>query len=126
VNTPNLAPGTVLVSVNGDPLRVRRHQHSHEGLHLQDADADLRAAQKTFLDRKINDMLIVSEASKRKVGPEEIIRTEVTEKAQSAHRDRRFKFYEANKANIKNDLAGARMAIITYLQQSNRNCWRSR
>jgi len=116
VNTPNLAPGTVLVSVNGDPLRVDAINTRMKAYTFK-MQMRIYALRKDLLDRKINDMLIVSEANKRKVGPEEIIRTEVTEKLKAPTETEVSKFYEANKANIKTDLAGARMAIITYLQQ---------
>jgi len=116
VNTPNLAPGTVLVSVNGDPLRVDAINTRMKAYTFK-MQMRIYALRKDILDRKINDMLIVSEANKRKVGPEEIIRTEVTEKLKAPTETEVSKFYEANKANIKTDLAGARMAIITYLQQ---------
>jgi len=77
VNTPNLAPGTVLVSVNGDPLRVDAI-NTRMKTYTFKMQMRIYALRKDILDRKINDMLIVSEANKRKVGPEEIIRTEVT------------------------------------------------
>jgi len=116
VNTPNLAPGTVLVSVNGDPLRVDAVNTRMKAYTFK-MQMRIYALRKDILDRKINDMLIVSEANKRKVGPEEIIRTEVTEKLKAPTETEVSKFYEANKANIKTDLAVSLMAIITYLQQ---------
>jgi protein-disulfide isomerase len=116
VNTPNLAPGTVLVSVNGDPLRVDAINTRMKAYAFK-MQMRIYALRKDILDRKINDMLIVSEANKRKVGPEEIIRTEITEKLKAPTETEVSKFYEANKANIKTDLAGARTAIITFLQQ---------
>ena len=116
VNTPNLAPGTVLVSVNGDPLRVDAI-NARMKPYIFKMQMRVYALRKDILDRKINDMLILAEANKRKVGPEEIIRTEITEKLKAPTETDVSKFYEANKANIKTDLAGARMAIVTYLQQ---------
>jgi len=38
------------------------------------------AVRKGILDRRINDLLIIAEANKRKVGAEEIVRTQVTDK----------------------------------------------
>jgi protein-disulfide isomerase len=72
---------------------------------------------KDILDRRINDLLIVAEANTRKVGPEEIVRTEITEKIKPPTDAEISKFYEANKAGIKTDLAGSRVAISNYLQQ---------
>jgi len=75
------------------------------------------AKRKAVLDRRINDLLIVAEANKRKVGPEEIVRTEISDKITPPTEDQISKLYEENKTNIKTDLAGARAAIVTYLQQ---------
>jgi protein-disulfide isomerase len=116
VNAPSLAPGTVLVSVNGDPLRVDAI-NTRMRAYVFKLQMRVYALRKDMLDRKINDMLILAEANKRKVGPEEIIRTEITEKLKAPTETEVSKFYEANKANIKTDLAGARMAIVSYLQQ---------
>src|SRR5205814_9336871 len=116
VNAPNLAPGTVLVSINGDPLRVDAI-NTRMKAYIFKTQMRIYAMRKDILDRKINDMLILAEANKRKVGPEEIIRTEITDKLKPPTETEVSKFYEANKANIKTDLAGARMLIVTYLQQ---------
>src|SRR5439155_15043082 len=116
VNTPNLAPGTVLVSINGDPLRVDAI-NTRMKAYIFKMQMRVFAVRKDILDRRINDMLILAEANKRKVGPEEIIRTEITEKLKAPTETEVSKFYEANKASIKTDLAGARMTIVTYLQQ---------
>jgi protein-disulfide isomerase len=72
---------------------------------------------KDILDRRINDLLIVAEANKRKIGPEEIVRTEITDKVKPPTEAEIAKFYEQNKANIKGDLASARAPIADYLQQ---------
>ena len=116
VNAPNLAPGTVLVAVNGEPLRV---DPINERMKAYAYKLEMRvyAARKQVLDRRINDLLVLAEASKRKVGPEEIVRTEITEKLKTPTEAEVAKFYEDNKARIRGDLAGARTAIINYLQE---------
>ena len=116
VNAPNLAPGTVLFSVNGEPLRVDpiNERMKAYGYKMQQR---IYSIKKDILDRRINDLLIVAEANKRKIGPEEIIRTEITEKLKEPTDAEISKFYDQNKANIKADLAGAHTAIANYLQQ---------
>lgn len=116
VNAPNLAAGTVVVAVNGEPLRV---DVINERMKAYAYKLEMRvyAARRQVLDRRINDLLVVAEANKRKVGPEEIVRTEVTEKLKMPTEAEVAKFYEDNKARIRGDLAGARTAIITYLQE---------
>jgi predicted DsbA family dithiol-disulfide isomerase len=75
------------------------------------------SARKRVLDRRINDLLIISEANRRKIGPEEIVRAEITDKLKSPTDAAISKFYEDNKAQIKGDLASTRTAISNYLQQ---------
>src|SRR5436190_4166461 len=79
VNAPNLAPGTVLVAVNGEPLRVDTINERMKA-YVYKFEMRIYAARQQVLDRRINDMLVLAEANKRKVGPEEIVRTEITDK----------------------------------------------
>src|SRR5439155_13003427 len=69
------------------------------------------------LDRRVNDILIVAEAERRKIGPEEIVRTEISEKIKPPSEAEIAKFYDENKARINGDLASARTSIATYLEQ---------
>lgn len=116
VNAPNLAPGTVLVAVNGEPLRVDAINQRMKA-YAYKLEMRVYAARRQVLDRRINDLLVVAEANKRKVGPEEIVRTEITDKLKTPTEAEVSKFYEENKARIRGDLAGARTAIVTYLQE---------
>jgi len=116
VNAPNLAPGTVLVSVNGDPLRVDAINQRMKA-YVYKMQMRIYSVRKDILDRRLNDLLIVAEANKRKIGPEEIVRTEITDKIKVPTDAEVSKVYEENKANIKTDLAAARAAIVNYLQQ---------
>jgi protein-disulfide isomerase len=116
VNAANLAPGTVLAAVNGEPLRVDSINERTKA-YVYKLEMRIYAARKEALDRRINDLLIVAEANKRKVGPEEIVRTEITDKLTQPTDAEISKFYEENKANIRTDLAGSRAAIVNYLQQ---------
>jgi protein-disulfide isomerase len=116
VNAPNLAPGTVLAAVNGEPLRVDTI-NDRTRAYVYKLEMRIYATRKDVMDRRINDLLIVAEASKRKVGPEEVVRTEITDKVTQPTDAQISKFYDENKANIKTDLAGSRAAIFTYLQQ---------
>ena len=116
VNAANLAPGTVLVSVNGDPLRVDAINERMKS-YVYKMEMRLYEIRKDILDRRINDLLVVAEANKRKIGPEEIIRTEITDKIKTPTDAEIAKFYDQNKANIKGDLAGAKLQIANYLQQ---------
>src|SRR5438105_889260 len=116
VNAPNLASGTVLAAVNGTPIRIEAINERMKA-YVYKLETRIYAAQKQVLDRRINDLLIVAEANRRKIGPEEIVRAEITEKIKPPTEAEIAKFYEDNKARITGDLASARADIANYLQQ---------
>lgn len=116
VNAPNLAPGTVLASVNGQPIRVETINERMKS-YVYKLEMRIFGARKQILDRRINDLLIVAEANKRKVGPEEIVRAEITEKIKPPTETEIAKFYAENKERINGDLAATRASIATYLEQ---------
>jgi protein-disulfide isomerase len=116
VNAPNLAPGTVLAAINGEPLRVDTINERMKA-YIYKLEMRVYSARDQVLDRRINDLLVIAEANKKKVGPEEIVRAEITDKVKSPTDAEVTKFYEENKSRIRGDLAGARSAIIAYLQQ---------
>jgi protein-disulfide isomerase len=116
VNASNLAPGTVLAAVNGEPLRVETIDERTKA-YVYKLEMRIYRVRKDVLDRRINDLLIVAEANKRKIGPEEIVRTEITDKISQPTEAQISKLYEDHKAGLKTDFAGARADLITYLQQ---------
>jgi protein-disulfide isomerase len=116
INTPNLAAGTVLAAVNGQPLRIETVNERMKA-YVYKMHMRVFAVQKQALDRRINDLLILAEASKRKVGPEEIVRTEISDKLKPPTDVEVAKFYEENKSRINGDLASNRAAIANYLQE---------
>ena len=83
VNSPNLAPGTVIVSVNGQPLRIETINERMKA-YIFKMETQIHDARKHALDHRINDALIIAEANKRKIGSEEIVRTEITDKLKGA------------------------------------------
>jgi protein-disulfide isomerase len=116
VNAPKLAPGTVLVSVNGEPIRIETIDERTRA-YVNKLEQRIYNVRKQVLDRRINDLLVIAEANKRKVGSEEVIHTEITDKLTQPSDAQISKFYDENKAAIKTDLAGARQVITNYLQQ---------
>ncbi len=115
VNAPNLAPGTVIVSVNGQPLRIETINERMKA-YIFKMEARIYSAQKQALDRRVNDALIIAEAKKRNIGPEEIVRTEITEKLKPVPDAEVAKFYEENKTRINGDFASTKSQIASYLQ----------
>jgi protein-disulfide isomerase len=116
VNTPNLAPGSVLAAVNGDPIRVDMINERMKA-YVYKLQMRIYAVQKSAVDRRINDLLLIAEANKRKIGPEEIVRAEITDKLKPPTEAEVVNFYNENKARITGDLAAARPEIASYLQQ---------
>ena len=116
VNTPNLAPGTVLAAVNGDPIRVDMINERMKA-YAYKLQMRIYFVQKSAVDRRINDLLLIADANKRKIGPEEIVRAEVTDKVKPPTEAEVVNFYNENKARITGDVASARAAIANYLQQ---------
>ena len=103
-------------SVNGQPLRIEVINERMKA-YVHKMDSQIYAAQKRLLDQRVNDLLVLAEATKRKIGPEEIIRAEITEKLKPPTEAEISRFYEENKARINGDLASTRTTIATYLQE---------
>jgi len=116
VNAPNLAPGTVLASINGQPLRIETINERMKA-YVYKMDRRIYDTQMQVLDRRINDALIIAEAKRKNIGAEVIMRTEVTDKLKQPTDAEVTKFYEENKSRINGDLASTRNAIADYLQQ---------
>jgi protein-disulfide isomerase len=116
VNAPSLAAGTVLAAVNSEPIRIEAINERMKA-YAYKLEMRIYAAQKQVLDRRINDLLLVADANKRNIGPEEIVRAEITGKLKPPTEAEIAKFYDENKEQIKTDLAAARNDIANYLQQ---------
>jgi protein-disulfide isomerase len=71
-------------------------------------------------DQMIDNMLLLDEAKKRQIGPEEIIRAEVSEKVRQPTEAEVVKFYEENKARINGDLNTVRNQVALYLQDESK------
>ncbi len=65
-------------------------------------------------------MLLLEEARRRQIGPEEIIRTEVSDKVRTPTEEEVAKFYNDNKARISGDLNSVRNQVANYLQEQSR------
>jgi len=116
VNAPSIAPGTVLVAVNGQPIRIETINERMKA-YVYELEMRIYQMQQRALDRRINDLLLIAEANKRKVGSEEIVRAEITEKIKPPTEGEISKFYDENKARISGDLPSARANIASFLEQ---------
>ncbi len=119
VNTPNLAPTAVLATVG-----VRSITLASLSERLKPIIYKLRLNsyfdQKPALDLIINDLCYWLKQTVRSVGPEEIVRKEVSDKVRPPTEAEITKFYEENKSRVKGEFDSVKNQIASYLQEQNR------
>ena len=117
--SPNLAPSAVLATVAGKPITAgiitERLKPTIYRLRL-----DTYEKQKAAVDRTINDLLLIAEANRRNVAPEDIVRTEVSEKSHAPTEAEVVKFYSENKTRITGELEAVRNQLKEYLVEQER------
>jgi protein-disulfide isomerase len=118
-NAANLPAGAVLITVGGRPINAGAIAERLKPITYKLRLNTYQLAQQA-LDANINDLLLLAEANRRNVPPEEIIRKEVTEKLRAPTEAEVAKFYEENKARIPTDLASASSQIALFLQEKDR------
>jgi protein-disulfide isomerase len=118
-NSDNIAPTVVLATIGGRTITAGRLNERLKPI-IYRLRLNTYLAQKPALDTTINDLLLLAEANKRNVGPEEIVRKEISEKIKIPSDAEIEKFYNDNKAQIKNDLNPIRGQIASYLQEQDR------
>ncbi|MBA3513987.1 MAG: DsbA family protein [Pyrinomonadaceae bacterium] len=119
VNSPNLDPAAVLATVGGKPIAagviIERLKPAMYKLRLSVYEIQVEA-----LERTIYDLLLIAEANRRRVPPEEIVRTEISEKSHPPTEAEIAKFYAENKARIGKDLNSVRNQLAEYLHEKER------
>jgi protein-disulfide isomerase len=75
---------------------------------------------KEAVDRTINDALLLADAGRRGVPPEEIVRKEISEKVHAPTEAEVTKFYNDNKSRINAELPNLKNEIASYLQEQER------
>ncbi|HEY7783888.1 MAG TPA: thioredoxin domain-containing protein [Pyrinomonadaceae bacterium] len=116
LKTPNLAPATVIATVGGRQITV-----GAVGERLKPIIYRLRLEayelQKKELEQTINDMLLLAEANRQNVPPEQIVRQEISDKVRPPSEADVAKFYNDNKSRINGDLDSVRNQVASYLRQ---------
>ncbi len=119
VNAPGLAPSVVVVTVAGQPVTAGPINER-----LKSIAYKLRlngyTLTKQALDLTINDLLLLAEANRRNVPPEEIVRKEISDKVRIPTETEVAKFYADNKARLSGELAALSNQIASYLQEQDR------
>lgn len=120
VNAQNLTLATVLATVDGRAITDSDFEERLKPfvykLRREIFEGEIRA-----LDLKINQILLEAEAKKRNQTPEQIFKTEVADKVHEPTEAEVNKFYEANKARIKGELAALRTDIANVLKDQQQN-----
>ncbi|HEV7860339.1 MAG TPA: thioredoxin domain-containing protein [Pyrinomonadaceae bacterium] len=115
-NAQNLPPGAVLVTV-GDKQFTAGMLDERLKPYFYKMRLAVYDAQKTAVNKRINDILLMAEAQRRGVTQEQIIDEEVNKKIHHPTDADVEKFYQENKERINSDLASVRAEIVKYLEQ---------
>ena len=119
VNSPNLNDDAVLATVGGQPLKAGPVKERLKPI-IYKIRIEAYSVSKKQADQLVDNMLLLDEAKRRQIGPEEIIRSEVTEKVHAPSDAEVEKFYNENKARISGDLNSVRSQVATYLENEDR------
>ena len=119
INSPNLNPAAVVATIAGQPLKadtlIERLKPVIYRMRLETYELS-----KQRIDQLVDDTLLLEESRKRQIGPEQIIRAEITDKVRNPTDEEVNKFYSENKARISGDLNSVRNQLVTYLQNESR------
>jgi len=118
-NAPGLAPSTVIVTVSGRPITADTLDERLKPIAYK-LRLNSYTLAKQALDLTINDLLLLAEANRRNVPPEEIVRKEISEKVHVPTEADIAKFYADNKARITGEFATVSSQIASYLQDQDR------
>ena len=119
VATPNLANETVLATVGGVPIKASQLIERLKPI-VYKIQLETYQIEKQQMDQLVDNQLLLTEATGKGVGSEEIIRAEVSDKVRTPTDDEVAKFYNQNKERIGGDLASVRNQVAIYLQNEDR------
>lgn len=116
---PSLGPTAVIATVAGRPITVGSFNERLKPI-VYKLRLNHYTLAKQAMDVTINDLLLLAEANRRGVAPEEIIRKEISDKVRPPSEAEVAKFYQENKEKINGELASVRNQIADYLQEVER------
>jgi protein-disulfide isomerase len=122
INAGNVTASAVLATVGGVPITAASISERLKPITYKLVLNAYTLAQ-AALNQTIDDMLLIAEANKRNIAPEEMVRTEITEKLHNPTPAEIAKFYNDNKARIPGELASVSNQIAGFLQQQDRARW---
>lgn len=119
INSPSLNAASVVATVAGQPLTAAPLLERLKPI-IYKLRLEAYEVTKQRVDRMVDDMLLLEEARRRQVGPEEIVRAEISDKVRPPTEAEVAKFYADNKARISGDLNSVRNQVAIYLQNETR------
>jgi len=115
VNSPSLTPSSIVATIAGQPIKADTLMERLKPI-IYKMKLEAYELAKNRVDQLVDDTLLLEEARRRQIGPEQIIRTEITDKVRPPTDDEVTKFYNENKARIAGDLNSVRNQVAIYLQ----------
>lgn len=114
-STSDLAPAVVLATVAGRAITAGTINERLKPI-IYNLRINTYLPQRQALEQTINDLLLLAEANRLSVPPEEIVRKEISEKLRLPTEAEVAKFFAENKTSLKGDLDSTRNQIAKYLQ----------
>jgi protein-disulfide isomerase len=115
LNAPTLAPATVLATVAGKTITASMIDERLRPMAYK-LRLNTYLLEKEALDRTIYNLLLLAEANRRNIAPEELVRAEISEKTHQPTETEISKFYTDNQSSITGGLDSVRSQIVSYLQ----------
>ena len=119
INSPNLNPTSIVATIGGQPLKAETLIERLKPV-IYRMKLEAYELTKQRIDQMVDNTLLLAESQRRQVGPEQIIRTEITDKVRNPTEEEINKFYSENKARISGDLNSIRNQLVIYLQNESR------
>ncbi|MEP6718786.1 MAG: thioredoxin domain-containing protein, partial [bacterium] len=115
VGAAPLAPATVLATVGGKTITAAMIDERLRPL-VYKLRLNTYRIEKEALDQAIYNLLLLAEASRRNLAPEQLVRAEISDKTHQPTETEIAKFYTENQKNIPGTLDSVRSQIAGYLQ----------
>jgi len=116
INSAGINPATIVATVAGQPITAGSLAERLKPI-IYRLRLNTYQITREALRRTLNDLLLIAEANRLNVPPENILRSEITEKVHAPTDAEVEKFYKDNKARIPGELASLRNQIAGYLRQ---------
>jgi len=118
-SNPSMPAGSVIASVGGRQITSGMIEERLKPI-IYKLRLNYYQLARQAADVAINDQLLLEEANRRNVPPEEMVRKEVSDKLHTPTDAEVAKFYEDNKARMSSPLADVRLQIGTFLLEQDR------